>query len=431
MSKNLSKKKKILIIAGIVVIIGAVAAANLLQKDDKAESVQMDTVKKGTIIQTVSASGKIRPVVQVKISAKVSGNITELKVQEGDSVRKGQLLLKLDREKYEAVKERAESALKSSHASLWKAQAEYDRMKELFGKKLASEADLQTAEALLRLAESEVDMQKASLKEITDDLSKTEIYSPMSGVVSELNKEVGEMVLGASFQEDVIMVVADLRNMEAEVDVDENDVVNIALGDPVEIEIDAFADTTFKGKVTRIANTGNTTGLGTQEEITNFKVEIALLENVKGIRPGMSATADIEVARHDSVLYVPIQCIAMRSPSDTAKVVLKKEKKNKKDASKESGTAVSDTTSKTGKKGDTMLEVVFVVTEGDTARIFPVKTGITSETDIEILSGLELGQKIVSGPYRVLATKIRNGEKVKEDKEIKSSAASSQSGHID
>jgi HlyD family secretion protein len=263
------------------------------------------------------------------------------------------------------------------------------------------------------------------LKEAKDDLSKTEIFSPMKGVVSQLNKEKGEMVLGASFQEDVIMVVADLSKMEAEVEVDENDVVNVALDDTVKIEIDAFPDTLFKGTVTRIANTGETRGLGTQEEITNFKVEIGILDKIKGIRPGMSATVDIQVEKHDSVLYVPIQCVAMRSPEDTVKAVDKDttDKKGKKSQKAKKGK--SDKTSDMKKEKDRgksksekekMVEVVFVVDEGDTARIVPIKTGIASDTDIEILTALEEGKKIVSGPYRILATKIRNGDKIKEEK---------------
>ncbi|MBC8277239.1 MAG: efflux RND transporter periplasmic adaptor subunit, partial [FCB group bacterium] len=265
---KISKKKLIIIIAAVLVI-GGIVTANVLKKPEKGIEVQTDKVKKGTIIQTVSASGKIKPVVEVKMSAKVSGNITLLRVEEGDSVHKGDLLLRLDRERLVAMKERAESGLKSSEASLWKAQADYDRMKELYGKKLASEAELQSAEASQRMAESQVEMSKASMKECNDDLSKTEIFSPMDGVVSQMNKELGEMVLGASFQEDVIMVIADLSMMEVEVEVDENDVVDVSVNDPVEIEIDAFPDTVFNGIVTKIANSAVTRGFGTQDEITN------------------------------------------------------------------------------------------------------------------------------------------------------------------
>jgi HlyD family secretion protein len=264
------------------------------------------------------------------------------------------------------------------------------------------------------------------LKEAKDDLSKTEIYSPMKGVVSQLNKEKGEMVLGASFQEDVIMIVADLTKMEAEVEVDENDVVNVERGDTAKIEIDAFPDTLFKGIVTRIANTGETRGLGTQEEITNFKVEIGILDKIIGIRPGMSATVDIQVEKHDSVLFVPIQCVAMRSPEDTSitakdslnkKLKGKKSKKIKGSKDDKPGELNQDKSlSKDKSEKEKMVEVIFMVGEGDTARIIPIKTGISSDTDIEILSELKVGEKIISGPYRILATKIKHGDKVKEEK---------------
>ena len=399
MAKKSGKTKKIIIISLVVVIIGAVIAANVLRKPDKGTEVQTEKVKRGTVIQTVTASGKIRPVVEVKMSAKVSGNIIKLSVEEGDSVHKGDLLLKLDQEKYLAVRERAESMLKSSKASLWKAEADYTRMKELNKQMLASEAELQSAEASLLLAEAQVEQQQASLKEILDDLSKTEIYSPMEGVVSQLNKELGEMALGASFQEDVIMVIADLRNMEAEVEVDENDVVSVSEGDPVEIEIDAFPDTLFQGKVTRIANSAVTRGFGTQDQITNFIVEIKIRDKIQGVRPGMSCTVDIEVEKHEDVLYLPIQCVAMREPQ-------------KADENEEGET--SEMTEEDADEEE-MIEVVFMVDEADTARMAAVSTGITSDTDIEIVSGVEEEMRIISGPYRVLANKLQDGDLVKEE----------------
>ena len=422
---KISKKKLIIIIAAVLVI-GGIVTANVLKKPEKGIEVQTDKVKQGTIVQTVSASGKIKPVVEVKMSAKVSGNITLLQVEEGDSVHKADLLLRLDRERLIAMKERAESGLKSSEASLWKAQADYDRMKELYGKKLASEAELQSAEASKRMAESQVEMSKASMKECNDDLSKTEIFSPMDGVVSQMNKELGEMVLGASFQEDVIMVIADLSNMEVEVEVDENDVVDVSVNDPVAIEIDAFPDTVFKGIVTKIANSAVTRGFGTQDEITNFKVEIAVEDEIRGIRPGMSATVDIEVEKHEDTIYIPIQCVAMRMPQS------EKDDDGDKDGEGEETEAADEAEEHEGEQehagtndqdddeDEEMIEVVFVVDEADTARMVPVTTGISSDTKIEILDGLEEGQKIISGPYRILATKIQDGEAVREEEDKKS-----------
>ena len=403
--KNRKSKKKLFIFLGAVVIIAVIVLANVMRKPDNALAVQIAEVELGTIVKTVSASGKIRPVVEVKISAKVSGSIINLYVEEGDSVHKGDLLLRLDRERYQATVERAQSGLKSAEASLWKAQTEHKRAEELYAKNLASKADLNTAKANLLLAESQVEQSAALLREANIDLAKTEIFSPMNGVVSQLNKEQGEMAMGATFQEDVIMVIADLSKMEAEVEVDENDVVSVSVGDPVDIEIDAFPDTVFRGRVTKIANTAITRGLGTQEEITNFVVEIEVMDNIHGIRPGMSATVDIEVERHDDALHIPIQCVAMRYPKkedgDSTEVEGEKHKKFKKNEERDE---------------EDMIEVVFVVDEGDTSRMTLVVTGITSDTDIEILDGLEEGQRVVSGPYRVLANKIEDGDLVREDK---------------
>ncbi|NQS98295.1 MAG: efflux RND transporter periplasmic adaptor subunit [candidate division Zixibacteria bacterium] len=414
MAKTKKKsKKKLFIILGIVIVLAVIVLANVLRKPDTALAVQIDEVERGTIVQTVSASGKIKPVVEVKISAKVSGNIIDLFVEEGDSVHKGDFLLRLDRERYQAAVERAESGLKSSKASLWKAEMEYNRLKELHRKNLASIAELQTAEANMLLSEGQVEQSEAILREARDDLSKTEIYSPMDGVVSQMNKEKGEMVLGASFQEDVIMVIADLSQMEAEVEVDENDVVYVSTGDPVEIEIDAFPDTVFKGEVTRIANSAVTRGFGTQDEVTNFIVEISVLENIDGVRPGMSATVDIEVERHDDAIQIPIQCVAMRYPE----VEGEEESEEGKDESKKGERRHSKYDR--DRDEEDMIEVVFVVEEGDTVSMTPVKTGITSDTDIEILDGLDEGQKVVSGPYRILANKIEDGDLVKEDKSFK------------
>lgn len=415
--KKRKSKKKLFIIIGAVLILAVIIIANVTRKTGKALEVTIDEVKRGPIVQTVSASGKIRPVVEVKMSAKVPGNITELHVEEGDSVRKNKLLLKLDRERYAAVMERAQSGLKSAGASLWQAEAEFRRLKELFDSKLASEAELQAAEASYKLAESQVEQSRAIVKEAKDDLSKTEIYSPMDGVVSQLNKELGEMVLGASFQEDVIMVVADLSKMKAEVEVDENDVVDVSLGDKVSIEIDAFPDTTFEGEVVRIANTATTRGYGTQDEVTNFLVEVAVIDKIDKVRPGMSATVDIEVEKHEDALYIPIQCVAMRLPK-------KEEESTEKDETGEEIEKPDSLKSESTSEEEKMIEVVFTVDEGDTARMVPVKTGISSETNIEILEGITEGQRVVSGPYRILATKIKDGKLVKEKEFIEEESES-------
>jgi len=409
-------KKKLFIIIGVVLIIAVFVIVNMKKGRGGEISVQVEKVKLGDITQVVSASGKIQPETDVKISANVSAEIIGLYVKEGDSVEKGRLLIELDRTKYRAAAERAKSNKKAAEASLKKAENDFQRAKDLYNQKLSSTADLENAEANLKLAESQLEQAIAGVEQANDDLVKTRLFSPLDGTITKINKEVGEIALGSMFQADVILEVADLSRMEVLAEIDENDVPLVEIGDTTDIEIDAIPDTSFIGIVTEVALTGNTRGRGTQEEITNFEVKISIVDTVKKLRPGMSSTVDIRTENRSNILQVPIQSITVRAQKDIPSA--KDENKSKKDSVEaikdESAKKSSDTTDK-----DEMVEVVFVVENGE-ARIVPVETGISSDTDIEIIAGLEEGQQVITGSYRALTKTLKDGSPVKITKKIKS-----------
>lgn len=404
-------KKKLIIIVVVVAIIGVFIFINLKKSKGNEIPVQVAKVKRGNITQVVSASGKIQPEMEVKISANISAEIIGLYVKEGNIVPKGQLLVRLDSTRYRAAVERAKSNKKSREANLLKANSDYKRSFDLFDQQLTSQADLETAEANLKLAESQLEQAEADLKQAIDDLSKTKLYSPIAGTVTQVNKEVGEIALGSMFQADVILVVSDLSKMEVISEVDENDVVLVSNGDTTKIEVDAIPDTTFRGVVSEIAHSATTRGRGTQEEVTNFEVKIAIVDKEEKLRPGMSATVDIQTETHHKVLTIPIQAVTARdqseinnSPDTTARG------NSQKKAQAEQSPGTEEDKQSSGK--EQLVEVVFVVKDG-IAKMVPVKTGISSDTDIEIAGNLEDGQEVVTGSYRALSKTLKNGSSVK------------------
>lgn len=403
---GLMNKKKILIIVGIVVVIAGIIIANLLKKE-KGTPVEVEKVERGKVIQKVTGSGQIRPEVQVKVSANVAGKIMNLYAKEGDRVKKGQLLVELDQEQYLASLSRAKSNLLSMKANEKKLKSDMIRAKELKEKGLMSSADYEAAEAAYEAAMSNTQQAEAVVNEARDMLAKTKLHADMDGIVTKLNKEKGEIALGAQFQEDVIMIVADLSKMEAAIEIDENDVVEVALGDTSEIEIDAFPDTTFKGIVTQIANSATVKALGTQEQVTNFEVTVALIDPNDKFRPGMSTTVDIITEIHDDVLKVPIQSVTARE---------KEELEKKPDIEEHPETEASESGS-TGKEEKEMVEVVFVV-EDNHALAKPVNLGISDDTHYEIVNGVNEGDIVVTAPFRVLSRTLKSGDliEIKEDK---------------
>jgi HlyD family secretion protein len=406
-------KKKLFIIIGVVIIIAVFVIMNMKKGRGGEISVQVEKVKRGNITQVVSASGKIQPETNVKISANVSAEIIGLYVVEGDEVEKGQLLIELDNTQYVAAVHRAKSNKKAAEASLKKAQNDFQRAKDLFNQKLSSTADLENAEASLKLAESQVEQAIASLDQAEDDLVKTKLFSRLNGTVTKVNKEIGEIALGSMFQADVILEVADLSRMEVLAEIDENDIPLVEIGDTTDIEIDAIPDTTFIGIVSEMALAGNTRGRGTQEEITNFEVKIAIVDEVEKLRPGMSSTVDIRTENRRNILQIPIQSVTVRASKDIPSDEEEKE-------TKEDSVQVEDPESdKKSSDKDEMIEVVFVVEEG-IAKVIPVETGISSDTDIEVISGLEEEQQVVTGSYRVLTKTLKDGSTVKIAKKTQS-----------
>ena len=404
-----SKKKKLFIFAGIVVVLLIFVIGNLRKSGGNKVKVQTDKVTKGDLTSVVSGPAKMQPEVQVKISAKVCGQIIRLGVEEGDYVRKGQFLVQLDREYYSAAVEQHESNLRYAMAGYEKAKNEYERSQALFADKLVSQAELDIAKSTYEQAKAQVDQVDAALKQAKDDLSKTTIFSPMDGTVSQLNKKTGEMAMGSQFTLDVIMIVADLTKMLAETEIDENDVVSVSMGDTAKIIVDAFPNSEFAGIVKEIANTGTTKGQGTQEEVTNFMVKVSLIDKPDRLRPGMSATVDIMTDTREGVLKIPIQCVTVRTP-------LKPESEEAAEHGEEAET--DDMQNQQPGKEEEPVRVVFVVKD-ETARQVEVKTGISSETEWEILEGLEEGDEVVSGSYRILSKQLKDGDQVKVDNTLK------------
>ena len=419
----MSNVKKIIIAAGVLLFLAVLIVVNLKKSSGKTFKVTVEEVKRGKLVHIVSGTGKIQPKLAVNISANVSARIIKLHVDEGDTVHKGDVLVELDRTRYEAAVVQARASLSSARAAarrqkanLDKAKADYERTKQLFDKGLTSQGELDNARAQYEVAKAnyeaaldQVTQAQAYLDQAKDDLAKTIIRSPIDGVVTQLNKEEGEIALGSQFQEDVIMVVSDLSNIEAVCEIDETDVVNVAIGDSARIRLDAIPDTVFTGRVSEIAHTARTRGMGTQEEITNFEVRVGVQDRIPNVRPGMSATVDIITDVKKDALKVPIQAVTVREKKEVLRALSGKSGEGAKKANSQDTTA-NETETATGE--DELQEVVFVV-KGDRVELRPVKTGIVGETDIEILSGLKEGEKVVTGSYRVLSKELYHGARVK------------------
>jgi HlyD family secretion protein len=425
--KKKKSKKKIFIFGGLGILVLIVVLLVLFSGEkEKIVGVETEEVKKRTITQLVSANGTIKPVDEVELRPEVTGEVVELPVQEGDKVKKGQLLIRLKPDQYIARRNRARASLtfaeasqREREASLDEIEANFKRVKELFEKELASESDLETASASFIRAKSQVEAQKASVLQAKEnyndaevELAKTAIYSPLNGVITQLNVEKSERVLGSSFSQGThLMTVADLKQMEAVVEVDENDVVLVSVGDTAEIEIDAFRDEKFQGVVTLIGNSAKTTGFGSQNEVVNFDVEIRMLDPSEKIRTGMSCDADIKTETQIDVLSVPIQSVTARIPKKEE--VLEEQNEN------------GNSNAEDRKKKLKPVEVVFVEEE-NIAKMIEVETSISDDTYMVITDGIEEGQMVVSGPYKAISKELNDSTKVritnkrsKKDKENK------------
>src|SRR5437667_3681854 len=325
--RRLRRKRNIIFSSAgavLLLIIGLFVAS----KREKPIPVMTEKAIRRTILQTVSATGKIQPETEVKISPEVAGEIIELPVQDGMQVKKGDLLVKIKPDSYKALLEQQEAAISAARttnlkqkATMMKSEHDFKRAEDLFGKKLISEQEYNAAEAADDVAKNtyesslhEIERAQASSSQARDQLSKTTIYSPMDGTITVLNSKLGERLVATNqFAGTEVMRVADLSHMQAVVDVNENDVVNVKLGDKASVKIDAYADRKFKGVVQQIANTGKTTGAGTQEEVTNFEVKIRINDHDVALRPGLSCTADIETNVVKDAVAVPMQSVTIRT----------------------------------------------------------------------------------------------------------------------
>ncbi len=416
--KKTKSKKKLFIFGGIgLLLVVLLVVAFVGSNKEEIVSVQTEKVEKRTITQTVAATGKINPEFKVAINPEVTGEIIQLPVKEGDRVKKGDLLIRIKGDQYVAQKERMEANLQSAKASLRMREAEltrvesdFNRVKELNSKGLASDSELEisksnylSTKASFQAAEANVEQSQASLKEVMDQISKTSIRSPMDGYVTKLNVEVGERVFGAGFSMGTdIMTISDLGNIEAVVEVDENDVVLVSVGDTATIKVDAFKDQEFVGIVSEIGNSANTTGLGTQNEVVNFEVKIKLIDPRDALRPGMSCTAEIETETINNILSVPIQSVTTRDkgPMDGASPESEnnEEFQQVKEVKKEKITKTN--------------EVVFLVKNGK-SKMVNVETGLSDDNYIAITKGLEGGEDVVSGSYKAISRELNDGLQVR------------------
>ncbi len=421
----MSKKKIYWLIGGaivLIVVLIALSKAGVLGNKEKGIEVETASVDQITIVETVSATGKIQPEIEVKISSEVSGEIIELPVKEGQVVKKGDLLVKINPDLYTSGLNRSVSNLSGTKAGLSQAdatfkeaKANYERNKTLFEKGIISKSEWDRAIATFEGAKASkesayynVQSASATVKESRDNLGRTVIYAPADGTISSLGVELGERVLGQQQMTGTeILRVANLNNMEVEVDVNENDIVKINIGDSTKIQVDAYLKKEFKGIVTSISNSASSTT--TADQVTNFKVKIRILKEsyqdlIQGkpdtyspFRPGMTATVDIITTRKENVVGVPISSVVVKSDTTATKKFEAKED--------ESGDK------KVVAKSDKKLECVFVKV-GNKAKIRVIKTGIQDDTNIEVISGLKKGDVVITGPYTTVSKDLNSGDVV-------------------
>ncbi|MBG0781813.1 MAG: efflux RND transporter periplasmic adaptor subunit [Bacteroidales bacterium] len=438
MKKPASKNKKWYWIITLVLLILIVVVIVVKQNRDTAVEVTIEKVSKRTLIETVVANGKIQPALDVKISPYISGEVVELFVREGNYVYKGDILAKIDPTLYISNFEQVEASVNTAKANMAntrarlvqaeaqfeKSKVDYTRNKQLWEQKVISDAEwdairatyevnaaeVEAARESLKATQYQVKNAEATLKESRENLNRTNIYAPNDGTVSRLSVEVGERVTGASqFSAGTeIMRIANLNAMEVLVEVSENDIPRVKLNDTCLIEVDAYLNRKFKGFVTEIATSANTDGVST-DQVTNFEVKVMMLKDSyedlinegnkisSPFRPGMSATVDIQTETVVDAITVPIQAVTTREDTASGSYFSKRKVQDTDDIKVEKAI---------------MKEYVFVV-DNNVARLREVETGIQDNTYIQILSGLEPDEKVITGPYRAVSKTLRNGDEIK------------------
>lgn len=427
------------LVALLIVFIGVGSATGLFGGGDEGVEVEVVEATRRDLTQVVTASGKVQPEMEVKITPDVSGEIIELRVKEGDRVQRGQLLARIKPDFYVAQLEQSQAGVLQSQANaaqrkadLLSAEVELKRQQELFNKKVIAESQLQAAQtqyevakAAYEAAQYAVQSAEARRRELRNELGKTSIFAPMSGTVSQLNVELGERVVGTSQMAGTEMLrIAELDQMEIEVDVNENDVINVALGDSAQIEVDAYPDRPFLGLVTEIANSARVSGMGTQEQITNFPVKIRVMSDAAGtpatgapvqsevplpsgsgalFRPGMSGTVDIFTKTVTNAVAVPIQAVTVRDFNNLS--------------GRRSGGEDDEAEGSARAEKEDLRKVVFIVDNGK-ARMVEVETGIADDTYIEITAGLAGGEQVIVGPFRAVSRTLRQDMAVQPKKPL-------------
>src|SRR6266513_2232835 len=434
--KRRSRRKRYIVLGSTGLLLLVVIVWVVMSKREKPIPVTTEKAVRKTILQTVSASGKVQPETEVKISPEVAGEIIELPVTDGMPVKKGDLLVKVRPDSYKALLEQQEAAISAAKATnlqqkatMMKTEQDLKRAEDLFNKKLISVQEYNAAQAADDVAKNtyesslhEIERAQAGSSQARDQLSKTTIYSPIDGTVTILNSKLGERLVATNqFAGTEVMRVADLAHMQAVVDVNENDVVNVKLGDKASVKIDAYGDRKFKGVVQQIANTGKTTGAGTQEEVTNFEVKIRVDDHDVALRPGLSCTADIQTNEVKDVVAVPMQAVTIRtgesnlSPEEIEK---KKQKVTQRDKGDNNAEFVNERAEKAAQQEERekLAKVVFLKA-GNKAQMVKVTTGISDDTYTEIKSGIQPGNEVISGSYSTISRKLKDGAKVTLDKE--------------
>jgi HlyD family secretion protein len=434
--KRRSTRKRQIIIGVVGFLVLWLIVSILLSKREKPIPVTTEKAVRKTILQTVSATGKVQPETEVKISPEVAGEIIELPVADGMGIKKGDLLVKIKPDSYKALLEQQEAAISAAKATnlqqkatMLKCEQDLKRAEDMYAKKTISIQEYNNAQAASDVAKNtyesslhEIERAQAGSSQARDQLSKTTVYSPINGTVTILNSKLGERIVATGqFAGTEVMRVADLSRMQAVIDVNENDVPNVKIGDKANVKIDAYGDRKFKGTVAQIGNTGKTTGSGTQEEVTNFEVKINLEREDILLRPGLSCTADIETNMVKDAVAVPMQAVTIRT-GDSNLSPEEIEKKKLKSAARDKGDNNADYVNERQEKAaqreerEKLAKVVFLK-KGGKAQSVKVTTGISDDTYMEIKTGVQPGDEVISGSYSAISRKLKDGAKVTYDKE--------------
>jgi HlyD family secretion protein len=404
-----------------VLALAVITAASVWPRPQPALIVQSSAARKGAITRVVSAAGRLHPATEVKLSASVSGELLELQVREGDRVKKGQVLGRIDPRRYgaqvaqrEANRASAVADAQLERVKVGQLEKELARIARLAQGGNASVAELDAARSNLRAerarvrsAEERVEQARAALSEVEHTLSLTVLSSPIDGVVTRREKEVGERVRGSDLSEDVVLIISALSSMEARIEVGEREVVYVKEGDRAEVEIDAFPDRLFPAHVVEVARSATVKNAGTEGEVTTYFARLALASPVPGALPGMSAQAAIFTETHEEAVVVPIQAVTVRSEKELTGA-------GTPPAEAAPGPAPGSVATRRTARHQ-LRKCVFVIERG-VARVRSVETGLVSETEIEITSGLSEGERVVEGPYRVLSRELTDGRSVAEQR---------------